>query len=615
MSVFLILTPLLLLFIFAPIAVTIFNFVRLAMRLEEKQAIFPLADIFSTVVAAIYLLLYIVFFTEDDTLLIFILPVAVAALLFLLARFFCAKQYTPLLFTGSILIFVSTVLLFVNFSLDYASDTWTLSLICLPCINYLMVSKILTNKHKTEIKEAFVVNKNTKIKFMLYILFTAVSFFFLIMPDGAALGYLLFFALQAAALAFLLPKKRALLWFIPALVLGANRFISANTMFNAANVFVTAAVYSLTALAAAGALELKKGSFPLDIVRGAVAPCGNITLPFKWIAALRKDVEDDKIKKILIGLLISLPCVIILIAILANADAVFQSGVTRVTDAIKNINFTIIYNIILSIAAALYLFCVVLESHTAKKREYRFSLRGDATVINILLLSLSAVYTVFIVIQFAYLFAGRVPEGMNYSSYARRGFYELLFLTIVNILLILMSVSLTKDQPKKARTLTRICCFYLCAVTVVLAASSFYRMLLYSNSNGLTRLRFLVFGFLIFEAAGLLFTFFYIIHPRFNIIGCYAALAMCYYLLLNVVPMDYFIAKNQVDRSLSGSGNGLEYAFTLSADADSQLARLSGIDEAKELFGGRFADRSVLEETDIRKLNLSEMRSHSLDIY
>lgn len=609
MSDFFFLAPLLLLFIGLPIAVTIFNVVRVIKRFEEKMAIFPVADIFSTVVAFIYLLLYTAAFDEENVL--FTLPAAAAVVLYLIAFFF-KKNCKPLLTVGCVLMIASTVLLLLNPSYLYFDEKW---ITVLPCINYLMVSEILINKRKTEKTEALIVNKNTKIKFMLYILFTAVSFFFLITPAGSALGYLMFTALQTAAIAFLLPKKRAALWFIPALVLSANRFISANGMFSVANIFVTAAVYSLTALAAAGVLEMRKSSFALDIVRGAIEPCRNISLPFIWTAALRKDADSAKIKKVLIGLLISLPCVIILIAVLSNADTVFQNTVDSIIKEIKNINFTILFKIIISIAAALYLFCIVFEARVAKKHEYSLNPRGDATIINILLLSLSAVYTVFIVIQFTYLFAGRVPEGMSYSSYARRGFFELLFLSIVNILLILLCISLTKEQPKKARTLTRICCFYLCAVTVVLAASSFYRMWLYSDSDGLTRLRFLVFGFLIFEAAGLLLTFYYIVNPRFNIIGFYAALALCYYLLLNVVPLDYFIAKNQVDRYLAGSGNGLEYAFTLSEDADPQLVRLKDREELKELLSARFSRRNVTGEKDIRKLNLSKMRSHSFYVY
>jgi uncharacterized membrane protein len=92
--------------------------------------------------------------------------------------------------------------------------------------------------------------------------------------------------------------------------------------------------------------------------------------------------------------------------------------------------------------------------------------------------------------------------------YARRGFFELIFLTGVNIAFILLTVWLTKAQKSRAANLTKILCLYLCAITVILLISSFYRMWLHGYDDGLTRMRFLVFGFLIFEFIGLIFTFF-----------------------------------------------------------------------------------------------------------
>jgi hypothetical protein len=99
-------------------------------------------------------------------------------------------------------------------------------------------------------------------------------------------------------------------------------------------------------------------------------------------------------------------------------------------------------------------------------------------------------------------------------------------------------------------------------------------MWLYYTDDGLTRLRFLVFGFLLFELLGLLFTFFYIIKPRFNLVAVYLLIGLTYYVLLNLVPMDYFIAKSQVDRCLAGNSSGITYTLTLSPDATPQLERL-----------------------------------------
>ncbi len=194
--------------------------------------------------------------------------------------------------------------------------------------------------------------------------------------------------------------------------------------------------------------------------------------------------------------------------------------------------------------------------------------KGDLIIINILLVSILLVYTLFVIIQFKYLFAGTtLPDGLTYTAYARKGFFELLALTGVNIAAILAIIKLTKLHQGKWLAFTKILCHYLCAVTVVLLISSFYRMLLYTNDDGLTRLRFFVMGFLVFEAIGLLITFVYIAKPKFNITLVYTVIALVYYTLLNVVPVDNIIADNQIDKYLKGGRTDIDYVFTLSADA------------------------------------------------
>lgn len=140
-------------------------------------------------------------------------------------------------------------------------------------------------------------------------------------------------------------------------------------------------------------------------------------------------------------------------------------------------------------------------------------------------------------------------------------------LTGINIVIILAVIKLTKSYTGKWVTVTKALCHYLCAVTIILLVSSFYRMYLYTNDDGLTRLRFFVMGFLVFEAIGLLFTFMYIAKPKFNISLVYVVIALAYYTILNVVPADNIIAKNQIDKYLCGEREGLEYIFTLSSDA------------------------------------------------
>jgi hypothetical protein len=176
----------------------------------------------------------------------------------------------------------------------------------------------------------------------------------------------------------------------------------------------------------------------------------------------------------------------------------------------------------------------------------------------------------------------------------------------------LITVNLTRFKQGLWARITKFLSGYLCAVTLVLLASSFYRMWLYSSGDGLTRLRLLVFGFLIFEAIGLIITFFYIKKPNFNIAGVYLAIGLVYYLLLNMVPIDSLIAKNQIDRYFNHHPQGIEYIMTLSPDAAPQINRLltsEGVDtqtrQLARMYFDRLEARYGAAAPDWREYNLS----------
>jgi len=318
--------------------------------------------------------------------------------------------------------------------------------------------------------------------------------------------------------------------------------------------------------------------FIAKTVENIFRPLRYLNLPIKWCAEAHEE-HTKTAKRILIGVAISIPCLFVLLVLLSSADQIFRSSLAAcLSDISRVINFNLLFKIACGFVVGFYLFGLLYSVYQPKaEKVYAAKTKdGDLIVLNILLASILAVYTLFVIIQFKYLFAAgyNLPYGLNYIEYARRGFFELLFLSGLNILLILVTTWLTKSKVGIWAKITKALCCYLCAITIILLISSFYRMWLYNYFDGLTRLRFLVFGFIIFEAIGLVITFFYIIKPKFNIAAVYLVIGLTYYLILNIAPMDAIIAKSQIDRYFATGKAGIEYTLTLSADAAPQIARL-----------------------------------------
>ncbi|MCL2372806.1 MAG: DUF4173 domain-containing protein [Defluviitaleaceae bacterium] len=426
------------------------------------------------------------------------------------------------------------------------------------------------------------VDPAVKRNLLLYLVLTVAGLVLLVLPRQAGFSLPLFVLLQAGLLYYILPRRKELLMLIPIFILALNSFISANPMWRGVNLVVWLALYGMMFMWMANGFSFCGRAFVLLVrtVETILNACAKLTVPFKWGAAA-KPSSMPLVRRVLIGVGLSIPMLVFVVIMLSSADWIFSQLVTGFLNRILNlIQINILGRVIFGGLIGLYLFGLLYgilvkpSSQPMAVTEWQF--KGDSMVLGIMLTSVLLVYTLFVAIQFRYLFAAAddLPYGLNFVTYARRGFFELLLLTFVNIGFILITVWLTAGQAGRGAKITKFLCMYLCAITVVLLVSSFYRMWLYSSDDGLTRLRLLVFGFLIFEAIGLLFTFIYIIRPKFNVVLVYGLIALSYFLLLNLTPIDRIIARDQINRYFETGRGGIAYTLTLSPDAAPEITRL-----------------------------------------
>jgi len=109
--------------------------------------------------------------------------------------------------------------------------------------------------------------------------------------------------------------------------------------------------------------------------------------------------------------------------------------------------------------------------------------------------SLILLFTVFIAVQYRYLFegaslAGLVP-GLTYAEYARRGFFELVVVAAFTLPLLLIADWLFVAPGRAARSIFRVMNLMLLCLVFLVLVSAFRRMSLYQQEYGLTELRFL----------------------------------------------------------------------------------------------------------------------------
>lgn len=295
---------------------------------------------------------------------------------------------------------------------------------------------------------------------------------------------------------------------------------------------------------------------------------------FKLYRKAGKAKEKGKISNasyILIGVLISLPLLTIVLSLLSSADLVFRSFIRDyifidwLSENFIGLSFSILFSFFAS-----YCILVSLEKRSVKE-EVTDKRTGEPLVAVTFTAVLSFVYLLFSGIQILYLFAGnmQLPEQYTYAEYAREGFFQLLFVCLINLVLVLVCLSRFKESKALKTILTIIS---LC--TYIMIASSAMRMLLYIQYYDLTFLRFFVLWALIvifFLMTGILIHIYKKAFPLFKY--CITTVTILY-IAFSFSRPDYFIARYNIAQMLEKENTtserpdyDTEYLRSLSADA------------------------------------------------
>lgn len=190
--------------------------------------------------------------------------------------------------------------------------------------------------------------------------------------------------------------------------------------------------------------------------------------------------------------------------------------------------------------------------------------------------ALTLIYLVFCGIQVLYLFSrgARLPEEFTYAEYARQGFFQLLFVSAMNLLLVL----LCRRRFQAGRAL-QIVLTVLCACTYIMAASSGYRMILYVQAYGLTFLRILVLWFLLVLAVLLTGTLVSVFRPAVPLLRFFLWVCLCLWLVFAFARPDRIAARYNLERFGPQDDVAACLLYELSPDAVPIMAqyRHSGI--------------------------------------
>ena len=258
--------------------------------------------------------------------------------------------------------------------------------------------------------------------------------------------------------------------------------------------------------------------------------------------------------KALLGLLIALPLVIILIILLSSADFAF-SGM------LKGIDFgdpsKVVTSVFLTVPVFILLFCQLYSIRFATRERREESGKGlDPTIVFFFLLGVSLVYIAYLFSQLAYFFngfLGFLPEEFTYAEYARRGFFELSAVGVINFSIVALVTAFCRRNEGKLPIGAKLMSLFLCLFSLVLVFTEVAKMKMYMDNYGLTRLRILTTLFMVFLAFVFLALIVHIFAKKFPYMKVAVIVGVLLVMVMNFISVDRMVAEYNVWAYESGA--------------------------------------------------------------
>lgn len=402
--------------------------------------------------------------------------------------------------------------------------------------------------------------------------------------------------------------------FIVAELFCAAPIFCANGFVNTLAAMFSFALLFYLAVSVSGAALFGK-HFVLDALAGImVRPFMSFThAPGAALGLFRRGKDGKKSKTalyVLLGLLCAVPLTIVVVVLLIFSDSAFENVMDNFFTSLPLFSLSLFWQIVFAVPMGMYLFGAMFSS---EKPAWRYS--EEAPVYRFLpppvaytaVTPICVFYLIYIITQLGYFtaaFGGELPDGYSYSEFARRGFFELCVIAVINLCVITLMQALVKRgeddrRPKALRAYTII----ISVFTLLLIASALSKMMLYIKELGMTQLRIYTSWFMILLAI----MFVMIIVLQIREFSFWRVLFAAFSVMLGVLcfgNIDGAIARYNVSAYQSGALAEFDFSavYPLGAAAVKPVSELLGDEDyqcryhAARFIGSVYDDLSYMDD-------------------
>ena len=425
-------------------------------------------------------------------------------------------------------------------------------------------------------------------------------------------------------------NKKAFIFAIPIILLSATYFIYHNTLFQTINVLVIV-ILTIIMCIYTTRVHVKVQEFltkAIELLAGSFESISDVIDSLKNKFKKKEDIENEKSAKLKQGVksfVYAIPVILIVFILLMSADSVFANIFEGIFGEFQNIfmaeNFV---KFCLRICVIMIFFFIfsgffvnILKKDTmfnSESEEKIVEIHIEKMTIDIILTILNIFYLIFSIIQFTSLFSNMNTNDFDYATYARQGFFQLMIISFINIVMIILAKVNKGDTSNYTKGMSILTLLF----TMIILLSAFFRMNLYEKAYGYTYLRLFVYYILATEFILILPIGLWILDKKIDILKWTIGIVTVMYVILNFSNIESTIAKRNVDRYFENQEENeidLDYLFNhTGTDAIGQMKRL--LNAKDETVAKRVKEYLLQEKEDLQdtktnwqETNLSEIKA------
>lgn len=290
----------------------------------------------------------------------------------------------------------------------------------------------------------------------------------------------------------------------------------------------------------------------LGVFYTAICTVGNMAVTIKSLFS--GDGDRKTAGKVLVGLICAIPVIIIVMPLLISSDEAFRGMMQQIFGNTATTIGKVILGLALSLFVISYGFSMGAR-RVRKLRESKFSGIESAYVISFLS-AISICYLLYLFSQLAYFFSafrGFLPdEKITYAQYARKGFFEMCVIAMINFVIVFFALLLPKKRKGTVSGGVKALATFVAVFTLIIIATAISKMVLYIGTYGMTILRLTTSAFMVFLAVVFVSVILRIYISRINVVKTALITAGSVLLVLGLMNVNAVCARYNYESYISG---------------------------------------------------------------